>query len=172
MTEGFNSRWYVVQTHPHGEGKAAAQLARQGFETYLPRYKKTTRHARQTRVHAAPLFPRYLFVRVDTQTQRWRVVNSTSGVTNLVGHGDRPSPVLTGVIERLKLKEGADGFFELLEPAQRFKNGDPVRVVRGVFEACQGFFEARTDVDRVAILLDLLGRKSRVVLDAAAIEQE
>lgn len=170
MTEVLNPNWYVAQTHPNGEGRAAMQLARQGFETYLPRYLKTTRHARQTRVHPAPLFPRYIFVRVDTQKQRWRAVNATSGVTNLVGNGGRPTFVLTGVVEGLKLQEGADGFFKL-NAAQRFKPGDSVRVVHGVFEACQGFFEARTDIDRVAILLDLLGRKARVVLDVAAIEQ-
>lgn len=170
MTEALNSNWYVAQTHPNGEGKAAMQLARQGFETYLPRYMKTTRHARQTRIHPAPLFPRYIFVRVDTQKQRWRAVNATIGITNFVGNGGYPSPVLSGVVESLKSQEGTDGFFEL-QATQRFKPGDAVRVVRGVFEACQGFFEARTDVDRVAILLDLLGRKARVVLDAAAVEQ-
>ena len=170
MTEAFNSNWYVAQTRPNGEGKAAMQLARQGFETYLPRYMKTTRHARQIRVHPAPLFPRYIFVRVDTQKQRWRAVNATIGITNFVGSGGCPSPVLNGVVEGLKLQEGTDGFFEL-RATQRFKHGDAVRVVRGVFEACQGFFEVQTDVDRVAILLDLLGRKARVVLDAAVVEQ-
>jgi len=169
VIEGLNLNWYVALTHPNGEGKAAMQLERQGFETYLPRYRKTTRHARSTRVHPAPLFPRYIFVRFDAAKQRWRAVNSTSGVTYLVGHGDRPSPVLAGVVEGLKRQEGSDGFFELKSAAQRFKTGDAVRVVRGVFEACQGFFEARTDHDRVAILLDLMGRKVRVVLDGEAI---
>lgn len=145
------------------------QLERQGFETYLPRYMRATRHARRTRVLPAPLFPRYIFVKVDTQRQRWRAVNSTSGVTYLVGQGDRPSPVLAGVVEGLKQQEGSDGFLELTTAVQRFRAGDAVRVVRGVFEACQGFFEARTDRDRVAILLDLLGRKVRVVLDGEAI---
>jgi transcriptional antiterminator RfaH len=54
--------WYVVQTHPHAENKAAAHLQRQGFATYLPRYLKRRRHARRTEAIAAPLFPRYLFV--------------------------------------------------------------------------------------------------------------
>ena len=162
--------WYVAQTHPNSEGKAAIQLQRQGFETYLPRYIKTARHARRTRLLQAPLFPRYIFVRLDPQTQRWRAVNSTTGITQLVGHGDRPSPVVAGIIESLKQREGANGFFDFAAPAMSFKPGDAVCVVRGVFEACQGFFEARTDRDRVAILLDLLGRKVRVVLVARAVE--
>jgi transcriptional antiterminator RfaH len=170
MTAAARPNWYVAQTHPNSEGKAAIQLERQGFETYLPRYIKTARHARRTRLLQAPLFPRYIFVRLDPQTQRWRAVNSTTGITRLVGHGDWPSPVVAGIIEGLKQREGANGFFDLKAPALSFKAGDAVRVVRGVFEACQGFFEARTDQDRVAILLDLLGRKARVVLDARAVE--
>jgi transcriptional antiterminator RfaH len=169
VIERLNPSWYVAQTHPNAEGKAALQLERQGFEIYLPRYMKTTRHARRTRVHPVPLFPRYIFIRVDVEKQRWRAVNATSGVTCLVGHGDRPSPVLANVVEGLKEQEGPDGFFDLKSAAQRFKTGDAVRVARGVFEACEGFFEARTDRDRVAVLLDLLGRKVRVVLDGEAI---
>jgi transcriptional antiterminator RfaH len=169
VIDGLNPNWYVAQTHPNGEGKAATQLERQGFETYLPRYRKTTRHARRTRVYPAPLFPGYIFVRFDAERQRWRAVNSTSGVTYLVGHADRPSPVLAGVVEGLKQQEGSDGFFELKSSVPRFKAGDAVRVMHGVFEACQGIFEAATDRDRVAILLDLLGRKVRVILDGEAI---
>ena len=35
----------------------------------------------------------------------------------------------------------------------------------GVFSDCLGLFESMGDRERVAILLDLLGRKVRVVLD-------
>ncbi|MGH9550353.1 MAG: transcription termination/antitermination NusG family protein, partial [Terriglobales bacterium] len=51
------TKWYVVQTHPYAETKAAAHLGRQGFETYLPRYVKRRRHARRVNTVAAPLFP-------------------------------------------------------------------------------------------------------------------
>ena len=33
------SQWYVVQTQANAENKAVAHLARQGFATYLPRYR-------------------------------------------------------------------------------------------------------------------------------------
>jgi transcriptional antiterminator RfaH len=52
------------------------------------------------------------------------------------------------------------------ESRPRFAPGDKVRVIEGVFSACLGLFEGMTDRERVAILLDLLGRKVRVVLDS------
>ncbi len=47
-----------------------------------------------------------------------------------------------------------------------FALGDPVRVLDGVFAAHLGLFEGMTDSERVTILLELLGRKVRVVLNA------
>ena len=54
-------RWFVAQSHVHAESKAAMHLDRQGFEVYLPRYRKQRRHARRIDVVAAPLFPRLWF---------------------------------------------------------------------------------------------------------------
>src|SRR5664279_3292931 len=78
--------WYVAQTHVHAETKATLHLRRQGFDVYLPRYRKQRRHARRVDIVAAPLFPRYLFVSVDLATQRWRSIRSTVGITRPVSY--------------------------------------------------------------------------------------
>ena len=57
--------WYVVHTHPRGESLAFVNLQRQGLEAFLPQYLKRRRHARRTQWVPAPLFPRYLFVKMD-----------------------------------------------------------------------------------------------------------
>lgn len=163
-----NARWYVVQTHVHAESKAAAHLMRQGYAIYLPRYLKRRRHARRVDMVAAPLFPRYLFVGIDRMTQRWRSILSTVGVTQLVRHGDDPAAVPVGVVEALRGREDERGLIKLdLRPS--FAPGAKIRVVEGVFSDCLGLFEGMADRDRVAILLDLLGRKVRVVLDGVSV---
>jgi transcriptional antiterminator RfaH len=164
----MTSRWYVVQTQPHAECKAMGHLIRQGFATYLPRYLKRRRHARKIETVAAPLFPRYLFVTVDMETQRWRSIHSTFGVTRLVCNGDDPAPVPPAVVAALKVREDAGGFVQF-ERRPRFAPGERVRIVDGVFADTLGLFEGMADRERVAILLDLLGRKVRVLLDEGAI---
>lgn len=161
-------RWYVIETHPHDEAKAEAHLRRQGFETYLPRYSKRRSHARRVEIVAAPLFPRYLFVAINMATQQWRCIHSTFGVTRLVAYGDSPIPLADQVIEGLKRREDEVGLVRL-EPKLDFAPGDNIRVLTGPFEACLGLCESIADRDRVAILLDFLGRKVRIVLDAATV---
>lgn len=157
-------RWYVVQTRPHAEEKAAVNLVRQGFEPYLPRYRKRRRHARRVESVLAPLFPGYLFVSFDIAVQRWRTIQSTIGVSRLVSYGDEPVSVADRVVSDLKMREDRNGAIQL-EPAPRFAPGEKVRIVEGVFAACLGIYAGMPDRDRVSILLDLLGRKVRVVVD-------
>jgi transcriptional antiterminator RfaH len=161
----MTTRWYVVQTQPHSEGKADLHLRRQGFLTYLPRYQRQRRHARRIETVFAPLFPRYMFVKVDVTAQRWRPIYSTIGVSRLVCNGEWPAPVPCEVIHTLKGREDPRGLVQL-DRQPRFARGDKIRVLDGVFSTCFGLFEGMHDDERVAILLDLLGRKVRVVLAA------
>ncbi len=106
--------------------------------------------------------------RFDTAIQRWRSIYSTFGVSQLVGHGDMPTPVPDQVVTTLKSREDAAGFIHL-DHRPVFRVGDKIRVLDGVFADCLGLYEGMKDRDRVAILLDLLGRKVRVVVDAESV---
>jgi transcriptional antiterminator RfaH len=165
MSEVVGLRWYVVQTQVNCEAKAARNLQRQGYDIYLPRYLKRRRHARKVDFTAKPLFPRYMFVAVDMATQRWRSIQSTFGVSRLVCSGDAPAAVPDGVVPALKAREDDKGFVKMkVEPT--FAPGDKVRVLAGAFMDNAGMFNGMADHDRVSILLDMLGRKVRVLLDA------
>lgn len=157
-------RWYVVQTQPNSEMKAVYHLKRQGFTAYLPRYLKRRRHARKVETVPAPLFPRYLFVAIDVTTQRWRSIQSTIGVSRLVCNGEEPAALPLGIVEGIQTSEGDNGYIAL-DTRPKFAAGEKVRILDGAFAACLGFFERMSDGDRVAVLLELLGRKVRVVLD-------
>jgi len=164
----MSALWYVVQTHVHGEHKAASHLQRQDFSVYLPRYRKRRRHARRTEIVAAPLYPRYLFVAVDMAAQRWRSIQSTVGVARLVCNGDEPAAVAPGIVEALRRREDEHGFI-VLDQRPQFSPGDRVRVVDGAFADCLGLFEGMRDDERVTLLLDLLGRKVRVTIDELSV---
>ena len=96
-------------------------------------------------------------------------LNSTFGVTRLVRHDDRPAAVPQHVIDALKHREDAGGFVQL-DRRPRFSPGDKIRVVGGAFCDSVGLYEGLSSRERVAILLELLGRKVRIVLDSETIE--
>ena len=87
----------------------------------------------------------------------------SSSVTAKTRHRSRQ-----GIIAELRGREDERGFVRL-ERRSRFAPGDQIRVVEGIFDACLGLFEDMVDHERVAILLDLLGRKVRVVLHGDAV---
>src|SRR5262245_50327038 len=95
-------QWYVVHTHSHKEAQAELHLRRQGFTIYLPRYLRSRRHARKSEVVERPLFPRYLFVTLDLARDRWRSIQSTLGVSQLVLAGEAPLAVPMGIVEEIR----------------------------------------------------------------------
>jgi len=165
MTAIGDGAWYVVQTQVNAEAKAVRNLVRQGFEVYLPRYLKLRSHARKIEKVPVPLFPRYMFVRIDIATQRWRSVQSTFGVSRLVLNGSDPAPLAQQVISCLREREDTSGYVQL-DQRPTFALGAKVRVLAGVFAENLGLFDGMADRDRIAILLDLLGRKVRVSIEA------
>jgi transcriptional antiterminator RfaH len=148
--------------------KASSHLQRQGFQTYLPRTLKRRRHARRIETLPAPLFPRYLFVAIDMATQRWRSIQSTIGVVRIVCNGNEPAAIGDDVIESLQKQQNENGFIRL-ESKPRFAVGDRLRLLEGVFSSCQGIYEGMADSERVAVLLDMLGRKVRVFADIESV---
>jgi transcriptional antiterminator RfaH len=168
MTTTAGLRWFVLQTQSNRETKAAHHLERQGFQIYLPRYLKRRSHARKIEIIPVPLFPGYMFVAVDMETQRWRAIRSTVGVLRLVTNVDEPAPVPLAIIDAMRQREDDKGFIKINQrPA--FNRGDKVRVLAGAFTDTPGLFDGLADLERVAILLDLLGRKVRVMLDAGLV---
>ena len=154
------NRWYVAQTRAHAEERACVNLERQGFRTYLPRYRRERRHARRRDVVRAPLFPGYIFIELDLEAAPWRAINGTFGVNHLVFQGDRPAAVPNGAVEEISARENAEGLVVL--PPRPLRKGEALRIASGALADCLGLFDRMADRDRVVLLLDLLGRKVRV----------
>ena len=152
--------WYVVRTKTGAEERAVWHLKNQGFESYLPRYRKQVRHARKTAAVLRPLFPGYVFVCMDLGQQRWRAINGTFGVISLVQFGAAPLPISTVIINAIREREDAVGAVNVMPDG--LKAGDQVRVREGAFADYTALLEEVSDDKRVILLLDLMGRAVRV----------
>ena len=129
--------WYAVYSKPHKEPLAEENLQRQGFEVYLPRCKPARGSRIRWRDRIEPLFPRYLFVRMDPEQQNAGVLRSTKGVIGLVRFGDRLGVVPESFMDRLVSSCDAEtGLHPLKEKEMR--TGDRVVVTDGVFAGRAG----------------------------------
>ena len=163
------NKWYAIHTHAKSEEKARFHLLRQAYHVYLPKYAKQRRHARKVDTIKVPLFPRYLFVKLDINATAWGSINSTVGVLNMVCNGSTPVPLPDDVVEEIMGHEDDNGVVAVGRISD-FKKGDPVRIMGGPFIDQLGIFDVSDDGRRVMVLLTLLGRHVRAKLAPEFIE--
>lgn len=162
--------WCVAHTQPSKEVVAKQHLLDQGYEVYLPRFKKICRHARKVEEKLVPLFPRYMFVGIDLELCRWRSVNGTRGVSYLLmSHDLRPARVSKGVIDALRSQEVSEGIVPI-SSLITFVKGDKVRILDGAFKDQVAIFESLDEKSRVQLLLTFMGREMNMTLPTYAVE--
>ena len=160
--------WYLAQLRPNGRATAERGLARQGFRFFSPQIVTTVRRRGRLAPCASALFPGYLFVAFDPARLAWRAISSTRGVARLVGMAGRPAPVPADLVDALIARCDATG---RLRPPGGLAPGERVRVLSGPFAGIVSEVE-RVDADRrVHLLLDCLGRQSRVTLRVDAMQR-
>ena len=162
--------WYAVHTHVNKEFSSEINLMRQNFITYLPKYKKVITHARRKSTVIRPLFPRYLFVKIDLLKQRWTSINSTLGVNTLISMADHPVKIPYKIINKIKSYDNPEGFTEVY-PCSDMRIGDEVNILEGVFSGRKAIFDGLTDDNRVSILFSLLGKELTLSMSSVGVSR-
>jgi Transcription antiterminator len=86
---------------------------------------------------AEPLFPRYLFIRLDCINDNWYPIRSTRGVNQIVRCRDRPLPVRDEIVEGIRARlAGPIGQEPYLKPGER------VLIMEGPFSQIEAIFLA------------------------------
>lgn len=159
--------WFCLRAQPKHEAIAAAHLRKMGeIEVFLPRirFRRATRQGKAWVTEA--LFPGYLFARFNWQASLRRV-QAARGVSNVVHFGDRWPTLDAEIIEELRRTVGAT---ELCEVSAQLVPGDEVEIASGAF---RGLLAVVTTVmpsrERVAVLMDFLGRQTSIQLPADAV---
>ncbi|MCW1400954.1 transcriptional activator RfaH [Novosphingobium sp. MW5] len=160
-------RWYVAETLPQEELRAIENVKKQGFEVFFPRFRKVRRHARKRDVVLAPVFPGYVFVRMDVRTTHWTAINSTRGVKRLLGFGRRlPQAVDPEVIEDL-ICRCDNGIMKQI--SGELAPGDRVVMNTGPFADFVATIQSLDTRGRVNILFEIMGGSKSINVPSAAI---
>lgn len=92
--------WFAVLVRTGREKTANLLLENSGYECFLPVSKSTRRWSDRTKVIEIPLFPGYLFCRMNPHNRL--TVLMTPGVMQIVGVGKTPIPVEDEEIEAIQ----------------------------------------------------------------------
>ena len=163
---GPGERWFVARVLPHQENRAQFNLHRLGFRSFVPRLRRTIRHARRLRDTLKPLFPGYIFIIIDLSKHRWRSVNGTFGVASLIMGAEQPIPVPPGVVEALAASRESHGVVRIDDGLEI---GQKVRIVSGPFAQTLCRLAQLDDRGRVRVLLEIMGMGVAAQLDRSAI---
>jgi transcriptional antiterminator RfaH len=170
--------WFVVVCNPKCERRAQLGLRRAGYQTYLPQTKRWKVVSRQKREAEGPLFPRYLFIgiRDDQDFYKLRGVDGVEGVVR-DGYGipakiptaeDRPHP-LARLLEREQA--GEFDFTRLPDVGPQYRPGEQVRLSAGALTDIQGHVVSMLSKGRVEVLVEFMGRASKVRMKATELER-
>jgi len=96
LGDGMSTRsqqwpWYAILTKTGREKNATLLLENSGFECYLPVSKSSRKWSDRTKEIDVPLFPGYLFCRMNPNDRLPVLI--TPGVVQIVGTGKTPIPI-------------------------------------------------------------------------------
>ena len=103
----------------------------QGFKVYRPVTKRIKTRANKKEQISKSLFPRYLFVRMQTGVDNWEPVRSTLGVAGILKFGAHPVKVQDSLIDEIRFREKA--WSEQIIERNRFQKGQVVKVTQDPF---------------------------------------
>lgn len=159
--------WYLVHTKPRQEDVALANLERQGYECYLPQMRIERIRRRKAEIATEPMFPRYLFIRLDSSDQgkSWSPIRSTLGVSQLVHFGARAAKVDDALVELLRQREQA------MPLDTMFHSGDSVVITDGPFAGIEAIYQTADTERRAFILLEILSKPVSMQIDTGRLRK-
>jgi transcription antitermination factor NusG len=152
--------WFALQVRARSERTIAELLRSKGYEEFLPLYHCKRRWSDRIKRVMQPLFPGYVFCRLDLQHRLPVLV--TPGVLQIVGLGKTPTPIDESEIISLQkiVTSGVQ-----TEPWPFMKIGERVRIVRGALEGVEGILNAFKGPSRLVVSVTLLRRSVAVEID-------
>jgi len=160
---GPNLPWFVAHTRPRCEKKLTQYCEREIIYTNLPLYRSVRKYRGKTLVFLKPLFPGYVFLRMEPQ--RRQAVYQSDYVANLLEVTDQAlfqqqfEDILIALSSEIEVR---------LEP--EIIEGRRVVIKRGALRGLEGWVQYRSGMMQVVLRLDFIGQAAAVKVDAIDLE--
>lgn len=158
-TEG-SQHWFALRVKSNREKVVAAGIEGKGFEGFLPLYQRRQRWSDRFKMIDMPLFPGYVFCRLDPVNRL--PILTIPGALHFVGIGKTPVPVDASEVAAIQaaVRSGLPA-----EPWMYLEVGERVRLEQGPLAGIEGILTETRKQYRVVVSVSLLRRSVAVEID-------
>ena len=159
--------WYAAYTSPRHEKRVAEHLSVRSVDHFLPLYESKRRWKDRQKLVAFPIFPGYVFVRLDLRDRL--CVLKVPGIIHLVSFNGLPAPLSDREIDAMRagLAQNAE---VRPHPYMNMPAGQAVRIRQGPFLGLEGRLIRRKGKFHVVLSIELIQRSLLVDMDASSVE--
>jgi transcription antitermination factor NusG len=162
---GTQFPWFALQVRAKHELSIANSLRGRGYDPLVPLYQCRRFWSDRIKVVDAPLFPGYLFCRLNIQHRL--PVLMTAGVVQIVGYKHRPTPVDETEIDAIQTMI-ASGLPN--QPWPFLRVGDRVQIEGGPLRGLGGILVEVRGAHRLILSVTLVQRSVAVEIDSAFVK--
>lgn len=153
-------RWFALRVKSRYEKMVATMANNKGFEEFLPLYQYRRRWSDRVKSVEFPLFPGYVFCRLDPE--RRLALLTIPGVLHFVGIGKTPIPIDDAEIAVIQstIRSGLSP-----EPWPYLQVGQRVRLEEGPLTGVEGILVGTSKQQRLVVSVTLLKRSVAVTIE-------
>jgi len=158
--------WFAIQTRPRYEKKVVERLQQRNISAYLPLFTEEHQWSDRNRAVHMPLFPSYVFVRIEETLPTRTAVLRTNGVTGFVGIRGSGVPIPDEQIISIQaiLENGIP-----FSSRPFLSKGQRVRIHGGSLNGVEGILVAENDDQSLVVSVQLIQRSLSIRIAGYAV---
>lgn len=160
--------WFAIETRPRYEKMVAAGLRDKAIEIFLPLFSEKHRWSDRQRLVDVPVFPRYVFVQIESTMNARVPVLRTRGVMSFVGNRGLGAAIPSAQIESVrniitnKVPFSSHAFLDV---------GTRVRIRGGSLEGVEGILAAINGDQSLLVNVELIRRSLAIRVEGYRVER-
>jgi transcription termination/antitermination protein NusG len=153
--------WFALRVRANREFSVERRLREAGIETFLPGYSEERRWSDRAKKIVRPLFPAYLFARLDPACELGLTLR-LAGVIDVLPSRERAERIPEGEIDNVRRAAASAVAFS---PCA-YDVGETVTVESGPLAGVTGIVKRTKGATRIVIRIEILRRAVSVEVDA------
>jgi len=160
--------WFAIETRPRHEKKVSIGLREKGVDIFLPLFSEKHEWSDRHRIVEMPVFPRYVFVRIEPTASARIPVLRTGGVMSFVGNRGMGAAIPDAQVESVRsiISLGLPfSHYAFLDVGQR------VRIRGGALDGVEGILAAINGDQSLVLSVEMICRSLAIRIDGYRVER-